>query len=276
MATKSSREEFWHMSDELWNLVAPILGPDKAPGTPGRPARPNRVIFEAVLDVLRTGCHWHTLPRRHFAPPTTVHTRFSRWARSGVLDRALEVVARYYERRKGVRWRWQALDTATTKAPLGGEKTGKSPVDRVKLGTKRLVLVDQRGAPLAVEVAGANRHDKKLAEATVDAAVLERPKRKVYRTQHLSIDKAYDFDDTVGELEARDYRVHRRRRGEPKLAPEVKRKYPARRWIVEHTHSWHNRFRRLLMRWEKQPESYEAMVTLASMLMLFGLATRPS
>src|SRR5205085_1507552 len=70
MATKTSRDEFWHIPDELWNLLEPVLGPDKAPCTPGRPARPSRPIFEAILYyVLRAGCYWHALPRKEFAPP---------------------------------------------------------------------------------------------------------------------------------------------------------------------------------------------------------------
>ena len=279
MATKTSRDEFWHMPDQLWNLIAPVLGPDKRPGTPGRPAWPNRLMFEAILYVVRTGCQWHALPRLEFAPPTTVHTRFRTWVKAGVFDTALSVAVDFYEKRRGIRWQWQALDAVQTKAPLGGEKTGKSPVDRGKRGTKRSVLVDQRGAPLAVVVDGANRHEKKLALETVDAVGQRRPKRKQRRRQHITIDKGYDFDDTIQGLEQRDYIVHRKRRtrrGEtPKPVPPEK-KYPARRWVVERTHSWHNRFRRMLVRWEKRSKNYEAIVAITSMMIAFGMALAPS
>ena len=99
MATKTSPDEFWHIPDELWNMLEPILGPDKKPGTPGRPPRPSRLIFEAILYLLRTGCHWHALPRRHFAPPTTVHTRFQQWVKAGVFDTAVEIALDFYEKR---------------------------------------------------------------------------------------------------------------------------------------------------------------------------------
>lgn len=272
MATKTSRDEFWHMPDDLWNLLEPVLGPDKAPGTPGRPARPNRVIFEAILYVLRTGIHWHALPRQEFAPPTTVHTRFRQWVKAGVFDRALELALDFYEKKRGIKWQWQSLDAAMTKAPLGGEKTGKSPVDRGKVGTKRSTLTDGRGTPLATVVTSANRHDKKVAADTIDKIEERRPKTKQRRRQHLAVDKGYGFADTHKDFAERGYIVHGRKPGdpEPEVAPE--KKHPARRWVVERTHSWFNRFRRLLIRWEKDDANYEAMVAIASTLIVFGRA----
>ena len=67
-------------------------------------------------------------------------------------------------------------DGTITKAPLGGQGTGPNPTDRSKSGTKRSILVDGNGIPLAVAVAGANRHDMKLAEPTLESIVIERPK----------------------------------------------------------------------------------------------------
>ena len=276
MATKTSPDEFWHIPDELWNLLEPILGPDKAPGTPGRPARPSRLIFEAILYLLRTGCHWHALPRKHFAPPTTVHTRFQHWVEAGVFDTAVEVALDFYEKHRGIAWQWQALDAATTKAPLGGEKTGKSPVDRGKRGTKRSLLVDGRGAPLSTVVTAANRHEKTVALETIDAIKERRPRTPVRRRQHLAVDKGYGYKDTHRDLEERGYIVHGKFPGdpEPEIAPE--KKHPARRWRVESTHSWFNRFRRLLVRWEKKADNYEAMISIASLMIVFGLATTAS
>jgi putative transposase len=57
-----------------------------------------------------------------------------------------------------------------------GEKTGKNPTDRGKLGVKRSVLIDGRGVPLAAAVDGANVHDQKLVTATLDDIPVERPK----------------------------------------------------------------------------------------------------
>lgn len=77
-------------------------------------------------------------------------------------------------------WKWQALDGVITKAPLGGEATGSSPVDRGKQGTKRSVWTDQRGVPLVVQVTGANTPAKTVVLATLASVVVERPKNVVY------------------------------------------------------------------------------------------------
>src|SRR5215211_5801540 len=76
---------------------------------------------------------------------------------------------------EGVQWEWQALDGVMTKAPLGKDATGKNPTDRAKIGTKRSLLTDGAGIPLAVVVDGANPHDSKLLAATLDEIVVARP-----------------------------------------------------------------------------------------------------
>jgi putative transposase len=179
-------------------------------------------------------------------------------------------VLEYYDLTLGIEWKWQALDGVITKAPLGGEATGPSPVDRAKSGTKRSVLSDGRGAPLSVVVAGANAPDKTLALETLDRTVVERPARVVYRLHHLCLDAGYNYDDVIAGVEERDYHLH--------LSPPAKqplkvvgRKYPARRWVVERTHSWHNRFRHLLIRWEKKLKHYCAMIALASVLIIWRI-----
>jgi len=155
------------------------------------------------------------------------------------------------------------MDGAITKAPLGGKGTGPNPTDRSKSGTKRSILVEGNGIPLAVAVAGANRHDIKLLEPTLKNIVIERPKPTRKRPQNMCLDKAYDFP-TVDELVAEwGYTGHIARRG----VDQSKRKrisgYRARRWVVERTSSWMNRFRRLLIRWEKKKENYVAMLHIA-------------
>lgn len=88
MATQTPLPPLWHVPDELWSLIAPLLGPEKAPGTPGRPAIPFRRIFEGILYVLRTGCQWSALPRAEYAPKSTVGGRFRQWAAAGVFQQA--------------------------------------------------------------------------------------------------------------------------------------------------------------------------------------------
>ena len=271
MATKTTLDTLWRVPDELWVLIAPLLGSEKAPGTVGRPARSSRQIFDGVLYVLRTGCQWRALPRQAYGPASTVHARFSQWVRSGMFCEAWQRTLTYYDEVVGIDWKWQALDGAITKAPLGGEATGPSPVDRAKQGTKRSVLPDGRGAPLSIVVTAANTHDKTTAIQTLDNIVVARPEKVVYRLHHLCLDKGYDYNDVIAGVLERDYILHAKKRGQTPVL-RVGEKFTARRWVVERTHSWHNRFRRLLVRWEKTLRNYEAMIQLASNLIIFRLA----
>ena len=108
----------------------------------------------------------------------------------------------------------------------------------------------------------ANRHDMKLTEATLESIPVERPEVGPYWRQNLCLDKGYDFDEVRGLAEEFGYTTHIRPRGEE--AAEIKRnvRFKARRWVVERTHSWMNRFRRILIRWEKKPENYLGMLHL--------------
>ena len=155
------------------------------------------------------------------------------------------------------------MDGAITKAPLGGKGTGPNPTDRSKLGTKRSILVEGNGIPLAVAVAGANRHDMKMAEPTLESIVIERPKPTKKRPQNMCLDKGFDFPEVDELVDEWGYTAHIARRG----VDQSKRKripgYRARRWVVERTTSWMNRFRRLLIRWEKKKENYVAMLHIA-------------
>ena len=142
----------------------------------------------------------------------------------------------------------------------GGKKTGKNPTDRGKLGVKRSVLTDGRGIPLAIAIAGANVHDQKLAEATLAGIPLARPRRTSRRAQHLCLDKGYDGKPIQRLAHRRGYVLHAARRGETKKPRRKGQR--ARRWVVERAHSWTNRCRRLLVRWEKKAENYLAFIHL--------------
>jgi transposase len=153
---------------------------------------------------------------------------------------------------------------------FGGAQTGPNPTDRGKSGTKRNVLTDQRGAPLAVQITAANCHDMKAAFSTLDAVVTPRPPITPYHLQQLCLDKGYDYPEIHEGVCERGYLPHIRRKGEPKLAPG-ERKHPARRWVVERTNSWHNRFRKLAVRFEKKVENYLALVHIACCLIVYRL-----
>jgi putative transposase len=142
------------------------------------------------------------------------------------------------------------------------EGTGPNPTDRGKSGTKRSLLTDGRGIPLAVAIAGANRHDCKLVQQTLTNMIVERPKPTGQAPQHMCMDAGYDGGPVYQLLEEWGYIAHIRSRYDEKVQLEHVPGYRARRWVVERTHSWLNRFRRLLIRWEKKVENYTAMMHL--------------
>jgi putative transposase len=136
-----------------------------------------------------------------------------------------------------------------------GKKTGKNPTDRGKLGVKRSTLIDGRGVPLAVAVDGANVPDQKLVAQTLDAIPIPRPEAAPRKPQHLCLDKGYAGEPVDREVRRRGYTPHVPRKANEPSKPKH-RTGKARRWKVERTHSWLNRARRLLIRWEKKAANY--------------------
>ena len=153
-----------------------------------------------------------------------------------------------------------------TKAPLGGEKTGKNPTDRAKSGVKRSLLTEGHGIPIAVAVEGANCHDKRLVEGTLRSMVVSRPRVTKSKPQNMCMDKGYDYPDTRQLVSQWGYTARIKARGEEVQEKQSVPGYRARRWVVERTHSWMNRYRRLLVRWEKKAANYVAMLHFACAL----------
>ena len=134
---------------------------------------------------------------------------------------------------------------------------------------KRHVLTDGEGVPLSVLITGANVHDKWMVADALDAVVL-RGSRGPRRPKNLCLDKGYDYADAEAAVRERRVTPHIRRRGEQPMIGCVRGK--PRRWVVERTNSWHNRFRGLLVRWERIAENYLAMLQLASGIIAFQAA----
>ena len=109
----------------------------------------------------------------------------------------------------------------------------------------------------------------KLLDLTLDNMVIERPSGKGVPKQHLCGDKAYVGDPAEKSIRERSYIPHIRQRGEEVISKKRNPRYRARRWVVERTHSWLNRFRKLLVRFEKTTVGYEALLELACALIAF-------
>ena len=144
-----------------------------------------------------------------------------------------------------------------------GKKTGPNPTDRAKTGTKRSLLTDGAGVPLGVAVAGANRPDFKLARETLLSVPVDWPEPTPEEPQGLSVDKGYDYEEVRAIVEEFGFTAHIRSRGEEMKEMKRNARTKARRWVVERTHSWMNRFRRVLSRWDKKACNYVAFLHLA-------------
>jgi hypothetical protein len=126
---------------------------------------------------------------------------------------------------------------------------------------------------LSVVLSAANGTDMQLAEATLDRGGVPRPRPTPGPPQHWCRDKGFDYPETDQGAQARGYPIHtarKRRRGEPPPPPAAAR-HPARRWVIERTNSWHNRFRKLRIRSAKHAVNYLGLVQLACALVVYRL-----
>ena len=141
--------------------------------------------------------------------------------------------------------------------------TGPNPTDRGKAGTKRHIITDAQGIPLAIRLTGANVHDSMVLEEVVDAVPPIRqswgPRRR--RPGKLHADKAYDHRRCRRALTRRHIQPHIARRG-----VESSARLGRHRWVVERTLAWFSQFRRLATRYERRADIHLAFTTLASAL----------
>lgn len=143
----------------------------------------------------------------------------------------------------------------------GGAETGPNPTDRSKLGSKRHIVVDARGVPLAIVVSGANRHDSMMFDSLIDAipaaSGLDGPPRK--RPAKLHADKGYDYERCRKYLRQQGITTRIARRG-----IENKERLGRHRWVVERTHAWFAGFGKLRIRFERRLDIHCAWLSLAA------------
>jgi len=133
------RLQSWEVSDELWAIVEPLI-PERQrkpkqkytrkAGGGRKPLAPRRV-FEGIVFVLRTGIQWKALPKDYGAS-SSVHQYFQEWAAAGVFKTLWQRGVKLYDHQRGIKWRWQAIDGAKFKAPMGDDAVGGNPTDRGK------------------------------------------------------------------------------------------------------------------------------------------------
>ena len=198
---------------------------------------PERVVFEKLVQVLVFGCAYHRIADEECSE-STLRRRRNEWIELGVMEYLRQICLDAYDRLIGLELSEVAVDGCTTKAPCGGEKAGRSPVDRGKRGIKRSMAVDACGIPLGTTTAPANRHDSPLLVPTLMAASEALGALPEGASVHL--DRGYDS------------RLSRERLQELGLGWEISGKgkpapfWATNRWVVERTSAWHNAHKKLV------------------------------
>ncbi|WP_405838484.1 IS5 family transposase [Streptomyces platensis] len=252
----------WLVTDDLWGRVEPLL-PVRArrERNTGRLPLDDRKCLQGVLFVLHTGIQWEWLPQElGFGSGMTCWRRLRDWNEAGVWDRLHQVLLTELHQAGKLDWSRAVIDGSHRQARRGGPKTGPSPVDRARPGSKHHVITDAHGTPLAITLTGGNRHDITQLLPLLDAIphVKGRTGRPRHRPQQLFADRGYDFDK---------YRRLLWQRG---IKPVIARRGTSHgsglgvvRWVVERTNAWIHGFRRLRIRWEIRDDIHEGFLKLA-------------
>jgi transposase len=252
--------------EPIWEQFSALV-PDRQDAHPlgcHRPRVPDRVVFDKLVQVLVFGCGYARIADKTCSA-TTLRRRRDEWIKAGVMDRLQAVVRDGYDRLLGLQLADVCVDGCITKAPCGGERAGRSPVDRGKQGTKRSVLVDGDGIPLGVVTASANAHDSPLLAPTLD---LLKPLGPLPEVVTVHLDAGYDSTKTRTELADRGLRGAIATKGKP--APIQ----AGQRWVVERTNAWHNAHRKLLVCTERRATVIDFWIALANAVIITGRLLR--
>jgi transposase len=246
------------LSDEQWQRIEPLLPPEKPRRFrfPGRKPLDRRNVLSGIIFVLKTGISWDDLPAElGWGCGRTCRETLAAWQRAGVWQQLHELLLAELHEADRIDWSRALIDSATVKAPKGGDQTAPNPTDRRKQGSKHPLVTNAKDVPLAVRLAGANRDDVTQLIPLVDAipAVRGRRGRPRRRPQRAQGDRAYDAEDKRQELWRRGIKpVLARRHTEPGSGLGVYR------WFFERTLSWAHHFRRLGITWDRLPEIQSA------------------
>lgn len=224
--------------DPIWDQFAELLPERKVDHPLGchHPRIPDRVVFDKLVQVLVFGCAYNRIADQTCSA-TTLRRRRDEWISAGIMQQLQKIALDSYDRMIGLDLSDIAVDCCITKAPCGGDKAGKSPVDRGKQGMKRSMVVDANGIPLGTIAAPANRHDSPLLDETLDTMEIvgELPERI-----SVHLDRGYDSKSTRQKLQLRGLLAEISQKGQPAPLAATKR------WVVERTNSWTNAYKKLV------------------------------
>lgn len=254
----------------LWQAVYRLL-PERIDNHPlgcHRRRASDLVCFRGLLIRLVTGSSWETIEAlmEYTVSDTTLRARRDEWIAAGVFDQlAVETLAGY-DRIVGLDLTRVALDGSIHKAPCGGDGTGKSPVDRAKLGWKWSAAVDANGIVIGVAIDGANRNDVALLEPTLDAIDTHGLLDEI---ELLSLDRGYDYPVVHDRLARRGLtEVDIQRRGTKPPPGTPHRLTLGLRWIVESANSWLSNYGQLRRSTDRKTVHRHTALTLATIVLM--------
>jgi transposase len=256
-----------YIIEPIWEQFAALLPERKTDHPLGchRPRIPDRVVFEKLVEVLVFGCaYWRISDEKCSA--STLRRRRDEWIEAGAMDALERIVKEIYDRIIGLELSDVAVDCCITKAPCGGEKAGRSPVDRGKQGVKRSMAVDAEGIPLGCVSAPANRHDSPLLVPTMEATSEALGALPEGVSVHL--DRGYDSLLTRQRLRELGLRLEISGKGKP--APY----WATNRWVVERTSSWHNAHKKLVWCTERVGRVIDFWISFSNVIIIVGRLVR--
>lgn len=258
-----------HMPDEFYEIVSHHLPPEQPVGPRGgRPRVGHRVVLRVIWFVLATGNRWADVPPEMGCSGRTAHRRLRAWEEAGIWDRLHADLLRLLRAADQLDPDVVIVDGVTVRAFGGGERTGPSPVDRGRPGTKHTLLVDRHGVPLAIRTAGANASDHtQIIPLVLDfPTVGGKPGRPKELPDELYADRGYDSEATRWILRWLGVEPHIAQRGEPHGSGLGKV-----RWVVERTISWLKGLRRMRVRYDRLGVIRDAFTTLAACVICFRI-----
>ncbi len=227
-----------YIIEPIWEQFQALL-PERKTNHPlgcHRSRIPDRVVFGKLVEILVFGCAYERIADESCSE-STLRRRRDEWIELGLMENLREISLDAYDRLIGLELADLAVDGCITKAPCGGEKAGRSPVDRGKGGVKRSTVVEAKGIPLGSAIAPANRHDSTLLAETLDTLG---PLGELPDRASVHLDRAYDSATTRRELAARWLVGEISQKGKPAALKA------GLRWVVERTSSWHNAHKKLV------------------------------
>jgi transposase len=229
---------------------------------------PDLLCFRGILIRLTTGSSWEDVEAlmEYKVSDTTLRARRDEWIEAGVFAELEAETRAGYDRIIGLNLEYVAIDGSIHKAPCGGEGTGKSPVDRAKLGHKWSVAVDANGIPIGVALAGANRNDIKLLEPTLDSIITNGLLGDV---ELLALDRGYDFPvirERLAGYNLTELEIQKRGTKPPPGTPH--RLTLGLRWIVEALNSWWSNYGQLRRSTDRNMVHRYAAISLATTVLM--------